>query len=259
MGADTGNQYAGSSEEKAAAFMDLWNNDSVLAIMASCGGNFSSQFLHLLDYEELAASPKAVIGFSDTTALLSALYAGSGVGGIFGPTVQTLGRIDNLDKTFDLLFGNPNAKIELTDATLISQFAHKSVRAPLYAATLSVLLSLAGTPYFPDLSGHILVIEDVGEELSHLDRMLWQLNQLCPLSHLEGLIFGDYVDMKDTGRPLGMDFEAILQKHIAGLLIPVVANAPIGHGSRFIPIHLGRMATLDAPQDGTSSPRLILE
>lgn len=255
MGADTGNQYAGSPEDKAAAFMDLWNDDSVIAIMASCGGNFSSQFLHLLDYSKLARTPKAVIGFSDTTALLSALYAEAGIGGIFGPTVQTLGRIENLDRTFELLFGNPNAKIDLNGGTLISPLANKSVRAPLYAATLSVLLSLAGTPYFPDLSGHILIIEDIGEELSNLDRMLWQLNQLCPFTYLEGLVFGEYVDLKDTGRPLGMDFDGIIRKHTDGLLIPVITNAPIGHGTRFTPIHLGRMAILD----GTTSPRLILE
>ena len=256
IGADTGNQYAGSPSEKAAAFMDLWNDDSVTTIMASCGGNFSSQFLHLLDYEELALTPKALVGFSDTTALLSALYSCAGIGGIFGPTVQSLGRIENMDKALDILFGTPNTKIDLDGATLLpSSLNNKSVKAPLYAATLTVLMSLAGTPYFPDLSGHILVIEDIGEELSHLDRMLWQLNQLCPFSHLEGLVFGEYVDMRDTGRPLGMDFEGIIKKHTDGLLIPTLINAPIGHGNRFVPIHLGRTATLDA----SSSPRLILE
>lgn len=259
IGADTGNQYAGSPEEKAAAFMDLWNDDSVTTIMAACGGNFSSQFLHLLDYEELSRTPKAVIGFSDTTALLSALYSEAGIGGIFGPTVQTLGRIENLDKTFDVLFGTPYTKIDLLDSQLLLSSINHSAKAPLYAATLSVLLSLAGTPYFPDLSGHILIIEDVGEELSHLDRMLWQLNQLCPFTYLEGLIFGDFVDMRDTGRPLGIDFEGIIKKHTEGLLIPIVINAPIGHGTRFMPIHLGRTATLIAPLEDTSSPRLILE
>jgi muramoyltetrapeptide carboxypeptidase len=254
LGADTGNQLAGTPEEKALAFMDLWNNDSVSVIMASCGGNFSSQFLNLLDYEELSLTPKAVIGFSDTTALLSALYACAGIGGIFGPTVQTLGRIENLDKVTDILFGRTVSEIELTGSTLLPSSINNSAKAPLYAATLAVLLSLAGTPYFPDLSGHILVIEDIGEELSHLDRMLWQLNQLCPFSHLEGLIFGEFVDMSDTGRPLGLDFEGVVRKHTAGLLIPILINAPIGHGSNFMPIQLGRTATLDA----SSSPRLIL-
>lgn len=255
LGADTGNQYAGPPEEKAAAFMDLWNNDSVTCIMASCGGNFSAQFLHLLDYEKLALTPKAVIGFSDTTALLSALYSRSGIGGIFGPTVQNLGRIENSDKALDILFGKPDRKIDWTGASLLPSSLNHSAKAPLYAATLTVLLSLAGTPYFPDLSGHILVIEDIGEELSHLDRMLWQLNQLCPFTYLEGLVFGEFVDMRDTGRPLGLDFESIIRKHTDGLLIPVVINAPIGHGSRFMPIQLGRTATLDTG----SSPRLILE
>lgn len=258
IGADTGNQYAGHANEKAAAFMDLWNDDSVTTIMAACGGNFSAQFLHLLDYEHLALTPKTLIGFSDTTALLSALYSCAGVGGIFGPTVQTLGRIDHADKILPLLFGPSKTSIDLTGATLppyATLSPTQSAKAPLYAATLSVLLSLAGTPYFPDLSGHILMIEDIGEELSHLDRMLWQLNQLCPFPYLEGLIFGEFIDMKDTGRPLGLDFEGLVKKHTNGLLIPVLVNAPVGHGTRFTPIHLGRMATLDI----SASPRLILD
>ena len=222
--------------------------------MASCGGNFSSQFLHLLDFEKMAAAPKPLIGFSDTTALLAAMYARTKTGGMFGPTVQTLGRIESPDKIINLLFGAPPAKIELKGAKPLNS-VKKSIQAPIFAATLSVLLSLAGTPYFPDLSGHILMIEDIGEELSHLDRLLWQLDQICALSGLAGLVVGECIDLKDTGRPLGFNFEDIIQKHTDGLNCPVLLNAPFGHGTRFMPLPIGRKAILDT----TSSPRLILD
>lgn len=233
--------------------MDLWFDPSVDVIMASCGGNFASQFLHLLDFDKMKARPKTLIGFSDTTALLSAIYTKTGIGGIFGPTVQTLGRIDNIDNVLKGLFTTVH-KIDLSGATPINQFK-KTIKAPLFAATLSVLMSLAGTPYFPDLSGHILFIEDIGEELSHLDRLLWQLDQVCPLSSLAGLVFGEYVDMKDTGRALGLDFEAIIQKYTNGLNCPVLINAPFGHGTRFTPLPLGQIAALNP----TPSPCLILD
>lgn len=253
-GSDSGTQFAGSPQSKAAALMELWSDPSVTAIMASCGGNFSAQFLHLLDFKKMAATPKPVIGFSDTTALLSALYAQTGIGGFFAPTVQTIGRLEQSDKILEQLFNEAAQVIELNDGMHLNNI-QTSAKAPLYAATLTVLMSLAGTKYFPDLSGHILILEDIGEELSNLDRLLWQLNTLCPFSKLAGLVFGDFVDLKNTGRPLGLDLNGILTKHTAGLNIPVLTNAPIGHGGRFVPIPLGRKAILDC----TSSPRLILE
>ncbi len=253
-GADTDIQYSGAPEQKAAAFMDLWTNPDVDVVMTSCGGNFSSQFLHLLDYKKIATISKPLIGFSDTTALLSAIYSKTGIGGIFGPTVQTLGRIDNLDRVFEILNGKQNTFIDLSGCKILSS-SEVSPQSPLYAATLSVLVSLAGTEYFPNLSGHILMIEDIGEEPSHLDRMLWQLNQISPFRNLAGLAFGEFIDLKDTGRPLGLDFEGIIKKHINGLNIPVLIQAPIGHGARFMPIPLGRTARLDI---STSHGRLIL-
>jgi muramoyltetrapeptide carboxypeptidase len=245
---DTDTQYAGSPEQKAAAFMDLWTNPDIDTIMASCGGNFSSQFLHLLDYKLISKTPKTLIGFSDTTALLSALYARTGIGGVFGPTVQSLGQNDNLDVVFNILTGKSRL-IDFSDCTPLSSI-EKTNQSPLYAATLSVLLSLAGTAYFPNLSGHILILEDIGEELSHLDRMLWQLNQICPFDHLTGLVFGDFTDLKDSGRPLGLDYQGVIRKHTQNLKIPVFINAPVGHGSRFTPIPLGVSAQLENASTG---------
>lgn len=244
IGADSGNQYAGTPEEKASAFMDLWVNPDIDMIMASCGGNFSSQFLHLLDYKKMAKTPKILVGFSDTTALLSAIYAKTGMAGIFGPTVQNLGRIDNLDKVFDILTDN-QLSIDFSNSIPVSSNKQINQPSPIFAATISVLLSLAGTPYFPNLSGHVLILEDIGQELSHLDRMLWQLNEVCPLKNLAGLIFGEFVDLIDTGRPLGLDFEGVIKKHTNHLTIPVFINAPVGHGTNFLPIPLGKITRLD--------------
>jgi muramoyltetrapeptide carboxypeptidase len=256
---ETDNQLAGTDTVKAAAFMDLWANPDIDVIMASCGGNFSAQFLHLLDFEKIAQKPKPVMGFSDTTALLSALYTKTGQAGYFGPTVQTLGRLENPQQVFEVIFNQDNRFIDFSDCSPLS-FIEKNDKSPirgkLYAATLSVLVSLIGTPYFPNLSGHILILEDIGEELSRLDRMLWQLNEVCPFRNLSALLFGEFVDLQDTGRPLGLSFEDIIKKHTASANIPVFVNAPVGHGKKLTPIPLGVQALLDRTP---SSIRLILE
>lgn len=243
-GADTGNQFAGTPQQKATALMDLWTDKNVDAIMAACGGNTASQFLYLLDFDILEHHPKPMMGFSDTTALLTALYTKNGNAGFFAPTVQTLGRIENLDTVFNVLSGNADTTINLTGTEIIK--TGKTEAAPIFAATFSVLMSLAGTHYFPNLSGHILVLEDVGEELNNLDRMLWQLYQIIPFPLLSGLVFGHYADTKDTGRPFGLDFDGIINKYTTHLEIPVLKNAPIGHGTNLCPIPLGRKSVLDA-------------
>lgn len=246
-GSESGNQYAGAPEQKAEALMDLWQNPEVNLIMASCGGNFSAQFLHLLDFQKMAETPKPIMGFSDTTAILSAFYK-NGLHGIFGPTVQTLSKIENVPQVVDIMKGSPLTMLEVNSAEglkLLSPAPKATITAPVFAATLSILVSLIGTPYFPDLKGHILLLEDIGEELSRLDRMLWQLNQACPFSQLAALGFGEFVDLVDTGRPLGHSFDDILKKHQIESPCPLFTHAPIGHGSHLTPIPLGQILTLD--------------
>lgn len=248
-GCDTGNQIAGSAADKVAAFMDLWTNPDVDAVFASCGGNFACHMLPLLPWDVIAKTPKILMGFSDTTALLTALYARTGISGVFGPTVQTLARIQGLDKVFDIIEGRTSSAISLAPAQVVRE---GQATAPVFAATLSLLNLLSGTSYFPDLTGHILLVEDIGEELNALDRMLWKLNEVCPFTRLAGLVFGEFVDLKDTGRPLGLGFEDIITSHTRALDIPVLMQAPFGHGDHLFPVPLGKTASFD-----TGAPDLI--
>ncbi len=257
LGVETGNQLCGSPAQKAAAFMELWTDPKIDAVIAAGGGNFASQFLHLLDFEHMSCTPKPLSGYSDTTALLTALYAKTHIGGFFGPTIQNLSHNGHLDQVFALYAAADSIRIPLTGAKIITS-ARQCPPAPVFAATLSVLLSLAGTPYFPDLSGHILILEDIGDELSRIDRALWQLAQIVPFSALAGLIFGQFLNMTDTGRPLGFNWDGIIRKHTHELNCPILTNAPIGHGRDLFPVPLGRFASIDFGLD-SRTPDLIFQ
>ena len=243
QGADSGNQYAGTPQDKVAALMDLWTNPAIDAVMASCGGNTAVQMLPLIDWNRLRATPKILMGFSDTTALLCGLYAQSHIGSVFGPTVQTLGRIDDVAQVFDTIMQKRNVSISLAGADILRG---GTAQAPIFAATLSLLLSLAGTKYFPKLDGHILIVEDVGEEVSHLDRYLWQLTQVIDISKLAGFILGRIENISDTGRPLGVSLKESALIHLKDLKAPLILNAPIGHGQSLPALPLGHMAKLNA-------------
>ncbi|HNQ92400.1 MAG TPA: LD-carboxypeptidase [Alphaproteobacteria bacterium] len=238
VGSESGNQPAGTPQEKVEAYRDLASMSEIDLIMASTGGN-RSYFL-LPDFLN-GPNHKPLMGFSDTTTLLAAHYT-KGIKGFFGPTVQTLSRMDaaSVDLTFEILSGSRTKPITFETAKTLNA---KHVTAPIFAATLSSLCVLAGTPFMPDLNGHILILEDVGDETSRFDRMLWQsLNVVKPA----GVIFGEFADTKDTGRPYGESMDNILEKHANSLHCPVISNAPIGHNGQIFPIHQGQTVTFDA-------------
>lgn len=238
IGAGEQTQIAGTPEQKIAAYKELVSEKSVDFIMTATGGNRSC---FLLDGLATLETHKPIMGFSDITALLGLHYK-LGIPSIFGPTVQTLGRMEehHIDLTFKKLNSQAPMNISLAGSISISK---GEVTAPIFAATMSNLASLCGTKFLPDLNNHILVLEDIGDETNRLDRMIWQiLNQINPA----GVIFGQFLAPEETGRPYGEAITEILQKHGSLLAAPCIMNAPIAHDGRIFPITCGQSATLDA-------------
>ncbi|MDY0028538.1 MAG: LD-carboxypeptidase [Pseudobdellovibrionaceae bacterium] len=240
IGAGEQTQIAGTTEQKVQAYKELVADQSVGLIIAATGGN---RACFLLDELAPLKSHKPIMGFSDVTALLSLHYK-LGTPSIFGPTIQTLARMDenHIHLTFEKLnsLTQTATEIEMVDSITLNK---GEVTAPIFAATLSVLNTLIGTKHMPDLNGHILVIEDIGEELNSIDRMLWHLFSVVNPS---AIIFGQFVDLKDTGRPYGQNIKHVLAAYTQKLGIPVIMNAPIDHYGRIFPITCGQTAKLDA-------------
>jgi muramoyltetrapeptide carboxypeptidase len=233
------NQSAGTTEGKIAAYHDLLNDPNVDVIIAAAGGNRATHMLDAIDWELVRTHPKPVMGFSDTTALLCGIAAKTGIGSIFGPVVQSFSFLspEDKDRAFTAIEGRPYDFPGTGDV-----LAPGTARGPLLGGTLSVLVSLIGTSYFPNMSGGILFLEDTGEETSRIDRMILQLRRVIPFSSLQGIIFGEFSGIQDTGRPFGFTLKDILQEHTNGLDIPVVMNAPFGHGPRLAPLPFGKKA-----------------
>jgi muramoyltetrapeptide carboxypeptidase len=243
-------QSAGTPVEKAAALHEVFSTPDIKAIIAAGGGNRGALILDQLDYALLKTNPKLFMGFSDSTALLSALASKAGLASYFGPTVKTLPRLnrESLDYTFELLSG----KAHEYPVNLATPVRTGHCEGTLFGGTLSLLCTLSGTRYLPDLTGAILYIEEIGEELSRVDRMIWHLCQSIPFHKLAGLIFGEFTLPAETGRPFGFTLEEIIQEHIRHLNIPVAMNAPFGHGPVFYPLPFGGAADLRVSPDGVS-------
>lgn len=240
-------QSAGTPIEKVAAFHEVFLDPSIRAVMAAGGGNRASQFLHLLDFSLIRSHPKLYIGFSDSTAPLAALAAKTGLVACHGPLVKTLPRLDHgaLSHLFALLKGGMSPYP--MDATTCLTPGQAEGRA--FGGTLSVLTSLIGTTYLPDLGGAILYLEDTGEELSRIDRMLWQLKTALPFQRLAGLVFGQFSLPEETGRPFCLSLEEVIREHTKDLDIPVVMNAPFGHAGVNYALPSGGLVSLTASPD----------
>jgi len=235
------NQSAGTSEQKAAALHDLIKNPDIAAIIFAGGGNRALHLLDHLDFDLIRTHPKIYMGFSDSTALLNAIQARTGIITYHGPVAKRLATNSDLDFNLRLLKGEETV-IPLTGSTVL----HKGhAEGWLIGGNLSVFRRLCGTTEMPDATGAILFLEDTGEETSRLDAELCALRRCGLLNKISGLILGQFTDLKDTGRPFGFTFEDIVAEHAKDLRIPVTINAPFGHGNTLTVFPIGQKAKFD--------------
>lgn len=236
-------QSAGTVEQKVSAFHDLVKDPNIKAIMFASGGNRSAMMLPHLDMALIKRNAKIIMGFSDATSLLNGIHAKTGLITAHGPVVQSLPKITATSQqaTLAALTGKYAALNGLS-------FQAGTAKGRLIGGTLSVFCALAGTGYMPSAKGSILFLEDINEEPSRLDRMLHHLRLALPFDHLSGIVIGGLMKLEETGRPFGFGVDDIIREHTQDLNIPVMAQAPFGHGDTLYPLPIGAMAKLEASQ-----------
>jgi len=238
-------QSAGTPAQRARAIMDVFADPSIDAIIAARGGNRSMHTLPLLDFDVIRKNPKPFVGFSDSTALVNALHAKTGLVTYHGPSVSRIARGSpaEQDQMIACLQGR-GASLDFSSATTM-----RGGRAAgrLIGGNLSMMAALVGTPYMPDTAGAILFIEDINDQLSRYDRMLAQLALSGVLSGAAAIIFGLMAPEGDSAvTPFGFEVADILREHAHGLNIPVIMDAPFGHKGPLWTLPVGGMASLNA-------------
>lgn len=236
-------QFAGTATEKIGSLHDFFSDSNIHAIVGMVGGNGALHLLDKIDYNLIRSNPKIFMGFSDTTALCNALYTKSGLVTFHGPTISRFHKIKSrwVEQTFALLSGSSKT-ISLEDGYFIQG---SCIEGTLIGGNLSVFQALIGTPYLPSPDGSILFIEDIADHISRYDRMIGHLRLSGYLSRLSGLIVGQFLNTQDNPeRPFGFTLEDIIREHTAGLNIPVLMNAPFGHGDNLPAFPIGARVTL---------------
>jgi len=236
-------QSAGNHLQKSLAFQGLWQRDDIKAIWAAGGGNRSMHLLDSINFEKLPAKPKILIGFSDTTPLLNAVYAHCAIPTVHGPVFKNLKAYKQLDELLELLAGNDYFMPTGPDVGVIQG---GSAFGPLIGGNLSLFQYLPSILPNTLCKGAILFLEDCNEDLSKIDRMLLHLKQTGVFDAVKGIIFGSFSPLTESGRPFGYSLDDILVEHTQHLEKPVFFNAPFGHGAPFFPMTVGGECELDA-------------
>lgn len=221
-----GCHYIGDYQEKARDIMQMYQNPQIDALICAHGGAGALNVLEYLDYNIIAANPKPIIGFSDNTSLQLAVYAKTGNRFVTGFSPEYEFRNGNISPLVDEQF---RKIISGESITYISGEVVKSgvAEGVLLGECLSTISDLNGTPYYPDISGSILLLEDEDEKAYKLGLMLTQLRLNPNFKNVKGIIFGRFADCTDS--PTQGSVDEVLAEFCAHVKVPVIKNFNFGH------------------------------
>jgi len=215
--------FAGDDETRAQAFLDIANDESYDAVWFARGGYGSCRVVEAIMCRLTERSRrKTYVGYSDAGVLLAALYRAGFEAVAHGPVAQ-----DILRDAGDTAIGRALAWMvdrapEALEPTVRS--AKKTA-----AFNMSILSQLLGTPLQPDLDGHILMLEEVGEPMYKIDRLLFHITSNSKIRRVTGIMLGRCSDITPNEPDFGMNEEEVARYWCLRSGIPWLGRADIGH------------------------------
>lgn len=219
-------QFAGDVTQRRRHFQQLLDDPDIHAIFCARGGYGSLQIVDHLDFTGFRKHPKWVVGYSDITVLHARILA-EGFESLHAtmPVNFSHHTADSLNSLFDSLEGKP---LSYTIAPHPMNRYGQAV-GRLIGGNLSMLYSLQGSALFPAYKECILFLEDVGEYLYHIDRMILSLKRAGLFNQIAGLIIGGFTKMKDTDIPFGQQAYEIIASQLTDYSFPMMFGFPAGH------------------------------
>jgi len=240
IGKSVGSQYhyfSGTDEERLADLQEMLDNPEIKAILCARGGYGTSRIIDDINWKAFRKNPKWIIGYSDITVLHCHLFQKLGMASVHAPMA---GAFADGEDEFVLSLKKAITGNELSYTIENHAFNRTGeVSGPLIGGNLSLLAHLTGTPSMPSLKGAILFVEDVGEYLYNIDRMLLQLDRAGKLKNLAGMIIGGFTDCKDTITPIGKTAYELIADRISGYSFPAAFNFPVSHDKFNVALRVG--------------------
>lgn len=238
--------FAGSAERRARELENMFLRDDVKAIVCARGGYGSNYLLPNLNMKKIVARPKAFIGYSDNTSLLTWICDTANLVTFHGPMVaKDFTKSDGVDMESwqAALGGRENWRFDFALDYGVKPLQEGSAEGVLYGGCLSMLVESLGTPYEIDTEDTILFIEDIAAKPFQIDRMLMHLKLAGKLNAVRGFIFGEMLDCVQSANQ-DYTLEEVVMRVIGDLKTPVAYGLRSGHVSRqnmTLPIGVGAL------------------
>ena len=243
---------AGNDDERLDDLHNMFKNKNVKAIFCIRGGYGASRLLDKVNYKLIKANPKILVGFSEITSLQSAILEKTGLITFAGPMLYPdfFEDVSSFTEEFFWRILTSNKKIgrlDFPENEKLPGMTKGNASGKIVGGNLSVLHSLIGTPYFPNLKDKILLLEDIKELPYRIDRMLNHFRLINAFKNLRGIILGRFVDcfehdpMKKT-----LTLGEVMEDYLGKMKIPIIYAFPHGHISDKITVPIGLNIKMNA-------------
>ena len=238
LGNESGNYFSGTDEERLEELQAMLDDSTIRAILFGRGGYGLGRIIDQLDFKKFRKNPKWLIGFSDITVMHTHLLSNYRIASLHAPMAGAFNVKSAEESVLSLQSALAGKKTAYTIAS--HPFNKKGdVNGPIIGGNLALLAHVIGTASDFDTKNKILFIEDTGEYLYNVDRMLYQFKRSGKFDKLAGLVIGGFTEMKDTVRPFGKTIHEIIRDVVAEYDFPVCYDFPVSHGENNVALKIG--------------------
>ena len=239
IGGDSQTYFSGTDEERLNDLQLMLDDDEVQAVLCGRGGYGTGRIIEQISFKRFKKNPKWIIGYSDITVLHSHIYSNYYISTLHSPMAGAFND-DGYKNEYVLSLKNALEGKKTVISVPANEFNRKGdEEGELVGGNLALLAHLTGTASDIKTKGRILFIEDIGEQLYNIDRMMRQLKRAGKLEKLNGLVFGIFADIKDTERPFGTPIQEMLWEIIKEYDYPVCFDFPVSHTDKNYALKVG--------------------
>jgi muramoyltetrapeptide carboxypeptidase len=252
LDSDSDNYFSGTDSQRLDDLQTMLDDPDIHAILCGRGGYGLTRIIDAIDFSSFIRNPKWVIGYSDITVLHAHILARHNIATLHAPMAGAFN--DGGANTRGVL---SLRRVLAGESMSYTCHAHPFNRTgqtsgTLAGGNLALLAHLVGSISDTDTKGKILFLEDVGEYLYNIDRMLRQLKRSGKLDHLAGLLIGGFTETKDTMRPFGATVDEIIREVVKEVDYPVCYGFPVSHGMDNVAVKIGGRYALTVAPEGVS-------
>ena len=243
------NYFSGTDEERLTDLQQMLDDGQVKAILCARGGYGLSRIIDKIDFTTFLKKPKWIIGYSDITILHSHLFNNYNIASLHSPMAAAFNNGGSETEYVQSLLNAISGKPSEYHCEVYKLNNPGVAAGELVGGNLCLLAHLIGSSSSIDTEGKILFIEDIGEYIYNIDRLMLQLQRAGKLYDLAGLIVGSFTDMKDTVIPFGASVYDMIYDKVKNFNYPVCFNFPVGHTQYNVALKHGIVHTLEVTEN----------